>query len=127
MKVVIPSRVEESRCIALRYHYGILRLRFTPLRMTASANPTTTENDVTIIKHRCLPRSHSSLRIVQSYMGATIFELHHRRAGPWMAITNFYGHVRFFAEGGVGARGFLGIDREAAANARGYRMPIHSI
>ena len=127
MKVVIPSRVEESRCIALRYHYGILRLRFTPLRMTASANPTTTENDVTIIKHCCLPRSHSSLRIVQSYMTAIIFELHHRRAGPWMAITNFYCDVRLFAVAGVDAPSFLGVDREAAVSTRGHRMPIHSI
>ena len=103
------------------------RVERAPLRMTGPANPTTTENDVTIIKHCCLPRSHSSLRIVQLYMGATIFELHHRRAGPGMAIPNFYCHVRFFAVAGVDATCFLGIDREAAVNARGCRMPIHSI
>src|SRR6266480_2555151 len=114
--------------MTLRYHHRILRPRkLSGLRMTASANPATTENDVTIIKHCCLPRSHSSLRIVQSYMGATISELHHRRAGPWMAITNLYCHFRFFAVAGGVDPGSLHVDCAAAANARGNRMPIHSI
>src|SRR5206468_5459728 len=110
------------------YHHGILRRRkLSGLRMKASANPTTTKNDVAIVKHRCLPRSHSSLRIAQSYMGATIFELHHRRAGPWMAIPNLYCHFRFFAVAGGVDPGSLHVDCAAAANARGNRLPIPSI
>ena len=31
---VIPSEVEGSRCIAVTSHYGVLRLRFAPHRMT---------------------------------------------------------------------------------------------
>src|SRR5438094_8481041 len=97
--------------MTLRYHHRILRPRkLSGLRMTGSANPATTENDVTIIKHCCLPRSHSSLRIVQSYMGATIFELLHRRAGPWMARTNFYCYVRLFAVAGVNTPSYLRVD-----------------
>ncbi len=108
-KAVVPSpsaslrtgSVEESRCITLRYHHGILRLRFAPLRMTASANPTATEDHVAVVKHRCLPRSHSPLRIVQPYMAARAFELRQRSACPWMAITDLRRHFDFFAVAGA--------------------------
>ena len=73
-KAVIPSGVEESRCITLRNHRGILGLRFSPLRTTPPGNPTATKDDVTIIKHRCLAWRHGPLRIVQAHMGVPVFE-----------------------------------------------------
>ena len=111
-KAVIPNGVEESRCITLRYQHGILRLRgvypervkrveCAPLRTPGPANPTATEDDVAIVKHRCLPWSHSPLRIMQSHMGAPAFELRQRSACSWVAITNLRRHFGFFAVAGV--------------------------
>src|SRR2546430_13003546 len=51
-----------------------------------------TEDDVTIVKHRCLPWSHGPLRFVQPHMGAPVFERRQRSACPWMAITDLYCH-----------------------------------
>jgi len=36
---VIPSEVEESRDVTVRYRRGILRLRYAPLRMTLFGAP----------------------------------------------------------------------------------------
>src|SRR5580700_10631835 len=119
-----PSAVEESRCITLGYHCGLLRLRFAPLGMRSSANPTATKHNVTIVKHRCLPRSHSPLRIVQPHVGAPVFDLRQRSACPWVAITDLYCCLDFFAVAGFDDHGsFLVI----AITDSGDGMPIHSI
>src|SRR6516162_8149932 len=62
--VVIPSKVEESRLATQLYDRGILRLRYTPLRMTlrsGPANPAAAKNHITVVNHRSLPRCHSAL------------------------------------------------------------------
>src|SRR4029453_1662105 len=108
-KAVIPSpsaslrtgSIEESRCISLRYHHRILRPRkLSGLRTTAPANPTAAEDDVAIVKHRCLPWSHGPLRSVQPHMGAPVFERRQRSACPWMAITELRRPFDFFAVAG---------------------------
>src|SRR6266850_7593547 len=133
-KAVIPSGVEESRCITLRYQHGTLRLRGlyperverAPLRTQGPTNPTATEDDVAIVKHRCLPWSHSPLRIMQSHMGMPVFELRQRSACSWVAITNLRRH--FEALGGRSSRdaGLTGV-RRSMKPLPDIANPIHPI
>src|SRR5436190_3241893 len=56
----------------------------------ASANPTATKDDVIVIKHGCLPRSHGPLRIVQPHAGTSAVERRQCSACRWMTVANLY-------------------------------------
>src|SRR5882757_2730683 len=125
-RAVIPTVVEAatqpplvarpgfpSRCAALSYRRGLLRIRFAPLRMTrrnAPANPAATKHDLSIVNDRSLSGRYGALRVVQSHVGPIVVQWHHSRNRSGMIVADLY-------------ESFEG----AAVTDPGSRMPVHTI
>ena len=122
---VIPSEVEEPRGITSRYHRGILRLRFRAAQDDAGCgptNPTAAEHNVTIVNYRSLSGRYRALRLVQSHLGAIIFQWRHCRSRSGMIVADLDRGFEALSGGVDAGFGFAAIVPRSSTPATGCQF-----